>query len=131
MTSGVATSVISLIYSLSFAALIFSGPLAGGLSKGISALLIGTGVTALAVAMLSTFRFAISGPDGNACAVMASIAAGIALDLSASVPPEVAVINVLYLLAFSTFITGIFLAALGAARAGRWIRFVPYPVVGG
>ena len=131
VTSGVVTAVISLTYSLSFAALIFSGPLTDGLSRGISALLIGTGITALAVAMLSSFRFAISGPDGNACAVMASIAAGIALDLSTSVSPEVAVNNVLYLLAFSTFITGIFLATLGTVRAGRWIRFVPYPVVGG
>jgi SulP family sulfate permease len=129
--SGTVTSIISLVYSLSFAALIFSGGLAGGLSQGISALLIGTGITALAVALFSGFRFAVSGPDANACAVMASMAAAIATDLAARTTPAVATINVLYMLALSTLITGIFLTVLGTARAGRWIRFIPYPVVGG
>ena len=131
MTSGTVTSIISLIYSLSFAALIFSGELAAGFPKGISALLIGTGVTALAVALLSVFRFAVSGPDGNACAVMAGMAAAMTKDLADFGTPETAVSNVLYMLALSTLITGCFLAAIGAARAGRWIRFIPFPVVGG
>jgi SulP family sulfate permease len=131
VTSGAVTSIISLVYSLSFAALIFSGALAAGLPKGVSALLIGTGITALAVALLSVFRFAVSGPDGNACAVMASMAAAMTKDLADHGTPEVAVSNVLYMLALSTLITGLFLAAVGAARAGRWIRFIPFPVVGG
>ncbi len=131
MTSGAVTSVISLVYSLSFAALIFSGELAAGFPKGISALLIGTGVTALAVALLSGFRFAVSGPDGNACAVMAGMAAAMAKDLAVTGMPETAVSNVLYMLALSTLVTGSFLAAIGMARAGRWIRFIPFPVVGG
>ncbi len=131
VTGGTVTSVISLIYSLSFAALIFSGSIAGGFSQGISALLIGTGATALAVAMFSGFRFAVSGPDGNACAVMAGMAAAVAGDMSATAAPGAAVNNVLYMLALSTLITGLFLAAMGAARAGRWIRFIPYPVIGG
>ena len=131
VTGGTVTSVISLIYSLSFAALIFSGSIAGGFSQGISALLIGTGATALAVAMFSGFRFAVSGPDGNACAVMAGMAAAVAGDMAANAAPGAAVNNVLYMLALSTLITGLFLAAMGAARAGRWIRFIPYPVIGG
>ncbi len=131
LTSGIITSFISLVYSLSFAALIFSGPLAGGLPQGISALLVGTGVTALAVALMSGFRFAVSGPDGNACAVMASMAAAVAGGLSANAAPGVAVNDVMYLLAVTTLVTGLFLTLLGTARAGRWIRFIPYPVVGG
>ncbi len=131
LTSGIITSFISLVYSLSFAALIFSGPLAGGLPQGISALLVGTGVTALAVALMSGFRFAVSGPDGNACAVMASMAAAVAGGMSAGAAPGAAVNDVMYLLAVTTLVTGLFLALLGTARAGRWIRFIPYPVVGG
>ena len=131
MSSGAVTSVISLVYSLSFAALIFSGGATGGFAQGLSALLIGTGVTALAVAVFSAFRFAVSGPDANACAVMAAMAAAIASDLSFNAAPGVAVSNVLYLLALSTLITGLCLAAMGVSRAGRWIRFIPYPVVGG
>ena len=131
VTSGAVTSIISLIYSLSFAALIFSGELAAGFPKGLGALLIGTGVTALVVALLSVFRFAVSGPDGNACAVMAGMAAAMTKDLADFGTPETAVSNVLYMLALSTLLTGLFLTAIGAARAGRWIRFIPFPVVGG
>ena len=131
VTSGAVTSVISLVYSLSFAALIFSGDTAGGYAQGISALLIGTGVTALAAALFSAFRFAVSGPDSNACAVMATMAVAIAGSLGARATPEVAVDTVFYLLALTTLITGACLAALGLLRAGRWIRFIPYPVVGG
>ncbi len=123
--------MVSLVYSLSFAALIFSGSISGGLSQGISALLVGTAITALVIAHRSAFRFAVSGPDSSACAVMASMAAAIATDLSRTTTPEAAISNILYMLALSTLITGVLLTLLGAARAGRWIRFIPYPVVGG
>jgi SulP family sulfate permease len=128
---GIGTSLISLVYSLSFAALIFSGPLSGGFAQGVGALLIGSGVTAMAVALFSGFRFGISGPDSNACAVMASMAAAMAAGFAANTPPMVAANSILYILAACTLMTGAFLAMLGAARAGRWIRFIPYPVVGG
>ena len=131
MTGGAVTSLISFVHCLSYAALIFSGPLSLGLAQGISALLIGAAVTALGVAAFSVFRFAVSGPDGNACAVMASMAAAIAHDLSASATPAQAASNVLFVLAVTTFITGLVLAGLGTLRAGRWVRFIPYPVVGG
>lgn len=128
---GAVTALVSLAYSLGFAAMIFSGSLVDGLPRGISALLIGTGLTALASALFSGFRFSVSGPDGNACTVMAGIAAAIAADLARRASPEAAVLNVFYLLAVITLITGAFLTFLGAIRAGRWIRFVPYPVIGG
>ncbi len=131
LTGGAVTSVVSLVYSLSFAALIFSGSIAGGLSQGISALLVGTAITALVIAHRSAFHFAVSGPDSSACAVMASMAAAIASDLSRTTSPEAAISNILYMLALATLITGVLLTLLGAARAGRWIRFIPYPVVGG
>lgn len=130
-TSGAVTSLISLVYSLSFAAMIFSGSLSAGFSQGIGALLIGTGATALVVALFSVFRFAVSASDGNASAVMATMAAAVAAEAAARGDAAAAVPRVLYLLALSTFITGVCLAVLGRMRAGRWIRFIPFPVVGG
>jgi sulfate permease, SulP family len=131
VTSGSVTSIISLVYSLSFAAMIFSGSLSSGFSQGIGALLIGTGATALVVALFSVFRFAVSASDGNASAVMATMAAAIASDAALHGNASGAVGDVLYLLAMTTFITGVSLALLGRMRAGRWIRFIPFPVVGG
>ena len=124
-------SLISFVYCLSYAALMFSGPLASGLPQGVGALMIGAAVTGLAVAMFSGFRAGISGPDGNACAVMATMGAAIAHDLLVTGDPRFAVANVLCLLALMTLITGAVVLALGYWRAGRWIRFIPYPVVGG
>ena len=131
VTSGAVTSLISLVYSLSFAAMIFSGSLSSGLSQGIGALLIGTGATALVVALFSVFRFAVSASDGNASAVMATMAAAIAADAARGGASANAVGTVLYLLAATTLVTGVCLALLGKMRAGRWIRFIPFPVVGG
>ena len=41
------------------------------------------------------------------------------------------VINVLVALSVSTLLTGIFLFGIGALKLGQWLRFIPYPVVGG
>lgn len=131
ISGGVVTSVVSLVYALSFSALLFSGELASGMSRGTSAVLVGLASTTLVVALLSAFRFAVAGPDSNAAAVSAGMLAVLGHELSGAVAPETAVINVLYMLAFTSGITGISLYLLGLARAGRWIRFVPYPVIGG
>ena len=131
LAGGLVTSIVSLVYGLSFSALLFSGELASGLPRGISSVLVGLAVTTLVVALLSAFRFAVAGPDSNAAAVSAGMVAVIGHELVRSVTPETAVINVLYMLAFTSCVTGVSLYLLGLARAGRWIRFVPYPVIGG
>lgn len=131
ISGGVVTALVSLVYGLSFSALLFSGELAYGLSRGIGSVLVGLAVTTLVVALFSSFRFAVAGPDSNAAAVSAGMLAVLGHELAASVPPDTAVVNVLYMLAFTSCVTGVCLYLLGLLRAGRWIRFVPYPVIGG
>ena len=130
--SGALTSIVSLAYSLSCAALIFSGPLAYGLAFGITASLIAMAVCALATALLSPFRNAIAGVDGNAAAVLSTMAAAMAVQLQHDdVSSGAALVTILAAIAIATICTAVVLGVLGALRAARWVRFVPYPVMGG
>jgi len=123
--------VLSIAYGLSYAALIFSGPLAPWLAFGVSASLVTSAVSASVVAARSSLPFTIGGPDGSTSAVTAALAAAMAERLIASGAGADLLHPVLIVIALATAATGILLCALGLTRAGRAIRFVPYPVIGG
>ena len=128
--AGAICSILSVAYCLSYAALIFSGSLANWLSYGIAATFLSATIAAAVIALRSSFPFAIAGPDTSTSAVTATLAASTAARLAAEgnanlLPPTLIVI------ALATAGTGILLCVLGYAKAGRAIRFVPYPVIGG
>ena len=129
--SGVVTPIIIIATSLSYAVLIFSGPLADSLSLGAGFVLIGAGVGAIVFALGSGLPFAISGPDSKAVAVMASLAAVIADNLLLQGRSEQVGPTVLAALILGTLIVGVTSYIFGALKLGRWIRFMPYPVIGG
>src|SRR5258708_10222872 len=70
--------VLSIAYSLSYAALIFSGPLSPWLAYGVSASLVTGAVSAAIVAARSSLPFTIGGPGGSTSAGAAGLAAGLA-----------------------------------------------------
>lgn len=126
--AGMISSVLSIAYCLSYAALIFSGPLAPWLSYGVAIAFLSSALLAGAVALRSSFPFAIAGPDTSTSAVMATLVAMTAAQLPGNshlLPATLIVI------ALATLLTGAVLSILGFTRAGRAIRFVPYPVIGG
>ena len=128
--SGVICGIISILYGISYAALIFSGPLASGLSYGLAATFLTTAVAALLVSMRSSIPFMISGPDSATSAVTAGLSGALAHHMIAD--GGVALVGpALLIIAMGSLLSGLFLFVLGRARAGRAIRFVPYPVIGG
>lgn len=131
LIAGAITSVIILSSTIGYAAFIFSGPLAGTLHLAVGYGLISAGLMAIVVALGSTVPFAIAGPDSKPAAVLAIMASLMAADLSRSHPGTDVGLAVLAALVLGTIATGIALFALGASRTGKWIRFVPYPVIGG
>jgi SulP family sulfate permease len=72
---GAISGVVSLIYCVSYAALIFSGPLAPALGYGIAATLISATIGALVVAVRSSLPFTIAGPDSPTSVVTATLVA--------------------------------------------------------
>lgn len=130
--SGAVAALVTVSYCISFAALIFQNSIAGGFTLGLSALLTGTVVTGVIVALTTTLAPADAGPDTPAVAVMSVLAASIAAQAAAGgLSSELAVINVMIAITVSTALTGLLLFGLGALRLGVWLRFVPYPVIGG
>ncbi len=130
--SGLVFALVIITYCISFSALIFQGNLSGGLTLGLSALLTGTVITGLVVALTTTLTPAGAGPDTPVIAVMSVLAAAIATNVAASnMGEELAVIHVMVAISVATLLTGILLFALGAFRLGVWLRFIPYPVIGG
>ena len=78
VTAGSVSALVTLSYSVSYAVLIFSGPtLEPFLARGFRAALVAAALVALVVAMKSSFPFAIAGPDSNASAILAVMAAGL------------------------------------------------------
>ncbi|MGO8733814.1 MAG: SLC26A/SulP transporter family protein [Terriglobia bacterium] len=129
--SGLVTPVVIITSTLSYAAMIFSGPLARGLPIGIGYGLVSAGIMAIVFAVGSGMPFAIAGPDSKPVAVLATLATVIAANLARRGHAADAPATVLFALIAGTLITGVTLYLFGVLRAGRWIRFVPYPVVAG
>lgn len=128
--SGLICGIISVLYGISYSALIFAGPLTPGLSYGLAATFLTTAVAALIISMRSSIPFVISGPDSSTSAVTAALSGALAHHMiadggAAMVGPA------LLIIAMGSLLSGLFLFILGRARAGRAIRFVPYPVIGG
>jgi len=131
VTAGGVCVIVTLAFSLSYAALIFAGPLAPYLGYGIAATFITTGIGALAMSWRSSFPFALGSPDASTSAIMAALVASFGSRLIAQGAGDHLLAQTLVLLSLSCALTGLALCGLGIVRAGRAIRFVPYPVIGG
>jgi hypothetical protein len=129
--SGVVVGILSILFYLSYAALIFSGPLTPWLSYGMAATFVTGAIGGAAVSLFSSLPFAIGGPDGSTSAVTAALVAALTGHMASRGADGGLLTATLVTLALSSALTGVLLCGLGVARAGRAIRFVPYPVIGG
>jgi len=128
---GAVAGVLSITYGLSYAVLIFSGPLLPWLGYGLAASFVSSAAIALVVALGSSFRFAVGGVDSSTAAVATILSAALAERMIAGHPGQPLLQPVLLTLSAATVLTGVLLCALGTSRVGRAIRYVPYPVIGG
>jgi SulP family sulfate permease len=128
---GLVTAVVMIATSISYATLIFSGPLLGSLPIGIGYALTGAAIVSAIFAVGSAIPFAIAGPDSKPVAVLSAMAAIMAADLIARGQVDAVRPTVVAGLVIGTLITGLVLYLLGRLNTGRWIRFIPYPVIGG
>lgn len=130
--AGLAASLLAIAYSLSFSALLFHGALAAGLPMGFSALLVGSALVGAYVALGSRIVPAAAGPNNPAVAVLVVLAGSVSsLVMSGGGDAASAVRHVLLAFTFATLLTGVLLYGLGALKLGAYVRFVPYPVIGG
>jgi sulfate permease, SulP family len=128
---GSAASVLTITYGLSYALLIFGGPLAPNLSYGVAATFVSSAVLGLVIALGSSLRFAIAAPDTSTAAMTGILASSVVERMAVTDPSAPVLGPVLITFALASVATGILLCGFGMTRFGRAIRYVPYPVVGG
>src|ERR1700726_1710469 len=128
--AGTICSVLTITYSLSYAALIFSGPLAHYLSYGIAVTFMSAAVGGAFVALRSSLPFAVAGPDSSISVVIAAMVATVVHRMVADGGSD-PLLPTLIAISLTTALTGLLLCVLGFTHAGRAIRFVPFPVIGG
>ena len=128
--AGTVCSILSITYSLSYAALIFTGPLQHLLSYGIAVTFLSAAVGGSIVALRSSLPFAVAGPDSSISVVIAALVATLIQRLVVAGSTDL-LDPALIAMSLATALTGLLLCVLGFTYAGRAIRFMPYPVIGG
>jgi len=128
---GTAASVLTVTFGLSYALLIFAGPLSPYLAYGVGITFITSAVLAAVLALGSSLPFAVGAPDTSTAAMTGILASSLVERMAVHQPGAPVLGPVLITLAVASILTGIVLCGFGLTRMGRAIRYVPYPVVGG
>lgn len=131
IAGGVLGFLLQIILVLSFAALLFAGPLTPVLPYGIALLVAGDAVLAAVVALLSSFGGATAAQQDAPTAILAVAFVSVLSRLppTANLTQQFATVVVMSVLV--TIGSGLFFIVLGKLRMGRLVRFLPYPVMGG
>jgi SulP family sulfate permease len=130
--AGLIASVVLIGNIVSFGALMFPGDLSGGVPVAIWAMLIGSCVGGIWIALstsLPPLATSIDSPTGAALVLLSALTASDVRAAGGSL--EAAVQSVMLVFTMATLLSGAVLYCLGICRWGSYFRFVPYPVVGG
>jgi len=130
--AGLMASVVLIANIVSFGALMFPGELSAGIPTAIWAMLIGSAVGGVCIALATSLPPLASGIDSptGAVLVLLSATAGGAVMASGG-SARTAVQTVMLIFTAATVVSGALLFGLGALRWGSYFRFVPYFLVGG
>ncbi|TAN58651.1 MAG: SulP family inorganic anion transporter, partial [Magnetospirillum sp.] len=131
LVAGAVTGLVVVILSLSFAVLIFSGELSGHVGTAIGMVLFTAVVVGGLAALFSSYPGTIAFPQDKISPILALMASLIVADMPAGTDPELLFATVASALMMATALTGLLLFGLGYYRLGGFIRFIPYPVIGG
>lgn len=126
----VVVAILSVTFAISFATIVFSGPLSAFLSSGIALGLLGSITLPLVATAFCSYRGVVCHPQDVPAVLLALGAAAIAGEMAAR-PPEQLFATVVALLVTAALTTGLSLYLAGRFRLGFIARFIPYSVIGG
>lgn len=133
VVAGALGAIVTVAYAGSFGQLIFDGALSPYVGRGILAALVSSVVVMLVLSWRSSFSFAVGGPDANPSAVLAVTLASLVGEVVASSGPNSP--ELLPTILMYTFVSavgcGLIVWLLGERGGGRYVRYIPHPVVGG
>lgn len=131
ITAGLVIGLITVVLSVSLAALVFSGEMGAFIQRGIGIFLFGGFAMAIIASLLGSLPGTAIGPQDGPAALLAVMAGGLAGALAGSSKPEVVFATTLAGIVISSMGTGMVLLIIGQFRLGNLVRYIPYPVVGG
>jgi SulP family sulfate permease len=123
------SSVVTVLGTVAFAAMIFSGHLANIVPLAFVAFLAGTVLSGLIVGCLSSFYCNLSGAQDESAAILAAFASGLAS--MGVINDEAAILTMFTVIVIATWSFGLVLLLLGISKWGKYTQLIPYPVVGG
>jgi SulP family sulfate permease len=130
--AGLLASVVLIANIVSFAALMFPGDLSGGIPTAIWAMLIGSSVSGVWIALRTSLPPIATGIDSPTGAVLVLLSAAVAPQVIAGGgSPNAAIATVMLVFSAATLMSGALFYGLGVCRWGSYFRFVPYSVVCG
>ena len=131
LTAGLLIGASEVLFCTSLAALIFSGRLSPFVADGIGLTLFGGMILGLVVSFLSSLPGTIPVVQDSPAAIFALAAAAIAAQMPLDAAPNQLYFTVVAAISFTTILAGLLFLAIARFGLSNFVRFVPYPVVGG
>ena len=130
LTAGFIAAIVTISMEISLAALIFSGDLREFLGGGIGLMLFGAFAVGIIIALATSLPGTVSVPQDTPAAIIALISAAIAITLKGAEPVE-KYATVVAAITVTSVLTAILYLLLGWFKASWFVRYIPYPVIGG
>src|SRR6266498_2649202 len=127
---GLVDGVIVLPLITSFAILMFPGELAPFATIGIGMVLFGGFIMQLIIGLTSSVPGMIGGPQDSPAAILGLMALAIVSRMEGATP-QAKFITVVVTIIVTSMVSGLFFVVIGGFKLSRFVRFIPYPVVGG
>ncbi len=129
LMAGAIIGITVIIIQVSFAAMIFTGPLSGYLVIGIGLSLFSGALIAIIYALTSSYVGTVGCSQDNPAVIISLIAIAISNNFSGSTEQLFA--TIIMTLALTGVLSGITFVIMGTFNLGNFARFLPYPVIGG
>lgn len=130
ITLGILIGITEAFFAISLINLIFTGSLSTLLPLGISIALLATSIVLITTSLLGTLPFGIGIVQEGPAILMAVLISGY-LKLPISLDAETLTATVLTSMVLGTLLVAFTFFAMGSLRWGNFVRYIPYPVIGG
>ena len=130
ITAGLIASIITISLEISLAALIFSGDLGQFLAGGIGLMLFGAFVMGIAISLTTSLPGTVGLPQDTPAVIMGLVAVSISVSMRGKEPAAV-YSTIVAAISLTSVLTAVFFLLLGWFKASGFVRYIPYPVVGG
>lgn len=130
ITAGLIAGIVTISLEISLAALIFSGDLDQFLAGGIGLMLFGAFVVGVIIALTTSLPGMVGLPQDTPAAIMALVAGAIGVSMQGD-DSRAVYTTIVAAISLTSILTAIFFLLLGRFKASGFVRYIPYPVVGG